>query len=124
MAWATEGERNGFNSTCRDGADEVLGVRVAEISRVGTRGAGRAPRTARFHPRRWWCLPRGVGRKLVLRFSRCDAYRCWLPYDQRENRGILRLRRRVCPHLRLGLLGGRPVGLAIDSASCRTLDPP
>src|SRR4029077_4055474 len=37
---------------------------------------------------------------------------------------ILRLRRRVRLHVRLGLLGGRPVGLAIDSASCRTPRPP
>ena len=37
---------------------------------------------------------------------------------------ILRLRRRVRVHVRLGLLGSRAVGLAIDSASCRTLRPP
>src|SRR5215813_4200867 len=42
---------------------------------------------------------------------------------QRKDRGILHLRRRIRFHLRLGLLGGWPVGLAIDSTSCRTLRP-
>ena len=104
--------------------DGIPGVRVAEVPRVGTRAAGRARRTDRFHPRRRWCLPRGVGGKPVLRSGRRDASRRRLSYDQKKDRGILRLRRRVRLHVRLGLLGSRAVGLAIDSASCRTLRPP
>src|SRR6516225_612595 len=66
---------------------------------------------------------RVAGGKPLLRSGRRDASRRGLSYDQRKDRGTLHLRRRIRFHLLLGLLGGWPVGLAIDSTSCRTLRP-
>src|SRR5262249_28371618 len=79
--------------------------------------AGRARRTARFHPRRRWCLPRVAGGKPLLRSGRRDACRGGLSSHLREDRGILHLRRGGRLPGRWELLGSRSVGLAIDSAS-------
>src|SRR5262245_64701109 len=86
-----KGARNVFDSSCRAGAHEILGVRVAEISRVVTSAAGRGPRTTRVDPRRRWCLPRVAGGKPLLCSGRRDASRRGLSYDQRKDRGILHL---------------------------------
>src|SRR5262245_13223180 len=64
-----------------------------------------------------------AGRKPVLRSRRRDACRGGLSSHQRKDRGILHLRRRVRLHGGLELLGSWPVGLAVDSASSRTLRP-
>src|SRR5215467_13783175 len=86
-----KGARNVFDSSCKAGAHEILGVRVAEIPRVVTSAAGRAPRTARFDPRRRWSLPRVAGGKPLLRSSRRDACRGGLSSHQRKDRWLLHL---------------------------------
>src|SRR5262249_61458451 len=108
-----KGARNVSDTSWKAGADGILGVRVAEIPRVVTRAARRGRRTARFDPRRRWCLPRVAGGKPLLRSGRRDACRGGLSFSQREDRGILHLRRGICFHLRFGLFEGWPFAFAL-----------